>query len=60
MFGFILAHWDALTSGEAIPIRFAVLERGESLGFVLDRVEGPEGRTIIRMTPSSLLVRLAV
>lgn len=60
MFGFILAHWDALTRGTAVPIRFAVLERGESLAFVLARVDGPQGRTIIRMTPSSPLVRLAV
>lgn len=60
MFGFILAHWEALTSGTAIPIRFAVLERGESLRFMLERVDGPQGRTVIRMTPSNPLVRLAV
>lgn len=60
MFGFILAHWEALRGGAVLPIRFAVLERGESLGFVLARVEGPAGRTVIRMTPSNPLVRLAV
>lgn len=60
LFGFILAHWEALTGGATIPIRFAVLERGESLGFVLASVNGPQGRTIIRMTPSNPLVRLAV
>ncbi|HJZ73737.1 MAG TPA: hypothetical protein VKE51_18475 [Vicinamibacterales bacterium] len=60
MFGFILAHWNELVSGAPLPIRFAVLERGESLGFVLDRVDGPEGLTVIRMKPTSVLVRLAV
>ena len=60
MFGYILAHWDELTRGASLRIRFAVLERGESLGFVLDQVEAPEGRTIIRMKPTSMLVRLAV
>lgn len=60
MFGFILAHWDQLRNGAAIPFRFAVLERGESYGFVLDQVEAPAGRTTIRMTPTSWLVRLAV
>jgi len=60
MFGYILAHWDQLTHGAHLPIRFAVLERGESLGFVLDQIDAPQGRTIIRMSPSSLIVRLAV
>ena len=60
MFGYILAHWDELTRGTSLPIRFAVLERGESLGFVLDQVEAPEGCTIIRMKPTNALVRLAV
>lgn len=60
MFGYILTHWAELTRGERLPIRFAVLERGESIGFALEQVEAPDGRTIIRMTPTSLLVRLAV
>lgn len=59
-FGYILAHWAELTRGETLPIRFAVLERGESIGFALEQVEAPEGRTIVRMKPTSLLVRLAV
>lgn len=60
MFGYILTHWDELTHGVPLPIRFAVLERGESLGFTLDQVEAPPGRTIIRMKPTSVIVRLAV
>ena len=60
MFGFILAHWDELNRGIAMPIRFAVLERGETLGFVLDKVAEADGRTTIRMKPTSLLVGLLV
>lgn len=60
MFGFIQEHWDDLVARRSLPIRFAVLERGESIGFVLDTVDAPTGRTIVRMRPSSPLVRLAV
>lgn len=60
MFGFIVTHWDDLSRGAAIPIRFAVLERGESLRFVLEKVDAPAGRTIIRMRASNPLVRVAV
>src|SRR5262249_7323283 len=49
MFGFILAHWDELRRGASIPIRFAVLERRETLRFVLDEVARYDGRTTIRM-----------
>jgi hypothetical protein len=60
MFGFILAHWTELAGGASIPFRFAVLERGETFGFVLDRTADAAGRTTIRMKPASLVVRLAV
>ena len=60
MFGYILAHWEELNRGMVLPIRFAVLERGESFGFTLDKVEAAQGQTIVRMKPTSPLVRLAV
>jgi hypothetical protein len=60
MFGYILAHCDALASGASLPIRLAVLERRETIGFTLEKVEAAPGRTVIRMKPSSLVVRLAV
>jgi len=60
MFGFILAHWDELERGATIPIRFALLERGETLGFALDKVAATDGRTTIHMKPTSLLVPMAV
>ena len=60
MFGYILAHWDERISGASLPIRFAVLERRETIGFVVDNLESAPGRTTIRMKPSNLLVRMAV
>jgi hypothetical protein len=56
-FGFIVAHWDALARGEAVPVRFAVLEMNKSIGFVLERVAESGGRTTIRMNASSWLIR---
>jgi hypothetical protein len=60
VFGYILAHWDELTGGAVLPIRFAVIERGETLGFTLDKVDSTPGVTTIRMKPSSLVIWLAV
>jgi hypothetical protein len=60
MFGFIVANWDALEAGSNVPMRFAVLERNQSIGFVLDAVQGKPGQLTVRMRPSSMLVRLAV
>jgi len=60
MFGYILAHWEELQTGATLPIRFAVIERKETIGFNLEKTVAPEGRTIIKMTPSSMLVRLAI
>jgi len=56
-FGFIVTRWDALQRGEAVPVRFAVLEMNKSIGFVLERVGEDGGRTTIRMSASSWLVR---
>jgi hypothetical protein len=58
MFGFILAHWDELARGAPLPIRFAVIERRETIGFTLAKVDSAPGVTTIRMNPSSLVVRL--
>jgi hypothetical protein len=61
MFGYILAHWDDLMGGATLPIRFAVIERRETIGFILDKVDSATpGRTVIRMKPSNLLIRMAI
>lgn len=59
-FGFIVTHWDTLLAGASLPVRFAVLERNESIGFILDRVPGNAGGVTVRMRPSSAIIRLAV
>lgn len=58
--GYIFRHLRALEAGQTFPVRLAVLERLETLGFELERVPDESKRTRIRMRPSSLLVRLAV
>jgi hypothetical protein len=60
MFGYIVTHWDELMRGASLPIRFAVIERKETIGFTLARVDASQGRTAIRMTPSNWLMKLAV
>lgn len=60
MFGYILANWDALNRGETRSIRFAVLERGETIGFRLARVASGTGRTTIRMRAANPVLRLAI
>ena len=60
MFGYIVTHWDELMRGEALPIRFAIIERQETIGFTLDRIPAAPGRTAIRMRASNWLMRLAV
>ena len=60
MFGYILANWNALERGEQRAIRFAVLERAETIGFTLAQVTGTPGRTTIRMRATNPLMRLAI
>ena len=60
MFGYIVTHWNELMRGESLPIRFVIIERKETIGFKLARVDAPVGRTAIRMTPSNWLMKLAV
>ena len=60
MFGYIVAHWHELMSGAALPIRFALIERLETIGFTLERVDSPQDQTTIRMQASNPLLRLAV
>jgi len=57
-FGYILAHWDELEAGATLPVRFAVLERAETIGFDLEKVESVLGQTTIRMRPSYLAMRM--
>ncbi|MBL8743709.1 MAG: hypothetical protein JNK04_21515 [Myxococcales bacterium] len=58
--GYIGAHLPALRAGEVFPVRLALLDRLETLGFDLAIAESAPGETKVRMTPSSFFVRLAV
>jgi hypothetical protein len=58
--GHIARNLAALRSGRVLPVRFAVLDRLETLGFELEAVEFGPVQTRVRMRPSSLLLRLFV
>jgi len=58
--GYIVRHLEALRAGEVVPVRLAVLDRLETLGFELTAVPAPAGQTQIRMSPSSFLIGLVV
>ncbi len=60
IFGYILTHWQDLAAGRVLPVRFAVLERSQSIGFTLARAPAAPGRTVVRMTPSNPILRLFV
>lgn len=57
IFGWIVAHWDELAQGRTLPIRFAVLERSESIAFRLERVASAPGRTVVRMAATDPVLR---
>ena len=60
MHGFILAHWDTLTSGKSIAVRMLVLKEKTTYGFDIRLETQKAGKTSFSVTPSSFLIRLAV
>ncbi len=56
--GYVVRHLEALRRGESLGVRFAALDRLETIGFELRAVEAQPGQTRIRMKPSSFLVAL--
>lgn len=59
--GFIFKRLDRLRAGETLGVRFAVLDRLETLGFALTAVPSPvEGQTRVKMSASSFVIALAV
>jgi hypothetical protein len=60
VYGFVSLNWGRLLAGEVIPFRYAVVNRLETFGFELSRVEAPRGQVKVTMRPSSFLVALAV
>lgn len=61
---FVRAHWAELLKGDTIPIRFGVLDRAETVGFKLFKIEEKraEGRDriVIKMKPSSFIIAAIV
>lgn len=58
--GHILRHWDELANGTQLSVRLVVLSRMETLGFAIRRVESGGKLTAFQITPSHILMRLAV
>jgi hypothetical protein len=58
--GYVVTRLEALRRGETLGVRFAVLERFETLGFDLQKVNGEPGQTRISMKPQSALIALVV
>mgnify|MGYP000988844408 CR=1 FL=1 len=58
--GFILRHLAEIRAGAVVPVRFAVLDRKETIGFDLAMLERDGGLTRVRMKPTSFLFSLVV
>ena len=60
MHGFILQHWDQLTAGSSLPVRFVVLQEKQTYGFDIRFEREAQGQTVFSVTPSHFLIRLAI
>ncbi|MEM6291137.1 MAG: hypothetical protein AAGA54_07720 [Myxococcota bacterium] len=60
LFGFTAAHWDALASGTAVPLRFVVAEDRRSYAFTLRMTASDDDTTTIQMRADAWLVRRLV
>jgi hypothetical protein len=60
LFGWALAHWDALLRGEAQTLRFAAIDVGRTYGFRLALAEHDASTTVLSFTATSAIVRAAV
>lgn len=58
--GFLFHRLDALRAGEKLVVRFAVLDRLETMPFEFTAESAPEGSTKIVMKAQSALVALAI
>ncbi len=60
LFGHIYRNWDALMGGAEPTVRFAVLERLETIGFTLRKDASAPGQVSIRMAAASPIIALGV
>ena len=60
LFGFILKHWEPLKAGARLPVRMLVLKEKTTYGFDVKFEKQINGQALFTLTPSSLLIRLAI
>lgn len=60
LFGFILKSWDPLMAGTTVPVRMLVLKDKTTYGFDLKFEKLLNGQAFFTVTPSNVLIRLAV
>lgn len=58
--GYIVRRMEALRAGKTLRVRFAVVDRLETLGFELRAVRSEPGQTRVEMAPASFFVGLLV
>ncbi|MDP1919510.1 MAG: hypothetical protein Q8L14_24880 [Myxococcales bacterium] len=58
--GFVVRRLDALQAGKALDVRFAVLDRLETIGFTLKAIDAPEGQARVKMSASNFIFALAI
>lgn len=58
--GYLFRHLGELRDGRKLPVRLAVLDRMETIGFDLEAVAAQPGQTQIRMKPSSFIIAAVV
>jgi hypothetical protein len=58
--GHMFVNLPSLRSGQVLPVRMAVLDRLETIGFELQAVAAPAGQTRVRMKPSSFLLAAVI
>jgi hypothetical protein len=54
--GYLVRHLEALREGDVVSVRFAVLDRLETLAFDLEATEAPRDQIRVRMQPSNLVL----
>jgi hypothetical protein len=54
--GHIHRNLGNLRAGQKLPVRMAILDRLETIGFQLQALASPPGQTRVRMTPSSIVL----
>jgi len=58
--GYLWKRLDTLRASETLAVRFAVLDRLETLDFTLTAVSAPTGQTRVQMSPTSVIIGLVV